>query len=136
VIAVLVAYYRANPEALPCARCGWPCVLSPKETDRPEVAILRGQSKPEAGVCPSCNVTAFLQDPNLPFGQILAGYDVAKREQLLLSPDMTRMITDLIAAHPGGMGNSPSLIRWERVHAFWDLPHPAGTYGTKRPRRE
>lgn len=136
VLTLLVDYYAEHTAAIPCARCGYPCQLAPKETDRPDVTLLRGKSTEGTGVCASCNITAFLQDETFPFGHMLREMGPDKRQAALTAPQMQQGIADLVRMQPGGVGLSPELIVWERVLAFWDLPHPPGTYGKGRKGRK
>lgn len=123
-----------------CARCGVPCRVP--QSSNPETAILRGGKAGKPGVCASCNFTAFLMDPALPFFEIMFDMEwrpsqpipalTDKARAILLSPQMRQMATDLIRVQPGGADLPASLIDFQRVADNWQLPHPPGTFGIKR----
>lgn len=103
-------------ETTPCLRCGYPCRLPP--TSNPDARLLRGAISSQ-GVCPSCHITAFLQDPEFPFREAIERHGVANTLRL---PHFQRQMNELVAA---GHADIPgAAIDWERVITNWELPHP------------
>jgi hypothetical protein len=117
--------FFGNGDTVPCARCGYPCRLPPASS--PNARILRGATS-VLGVCPSCHVTAFLQDPELPFRESIEKHGVAETLRL---PHVQRGVNEIARA---GQADIPGeAVDWERVIANWDLPHPqAPKRGKKR----
>jgi hypothetical protein len=100
-----------------CLRCGAAC--DDGGPGNGEARILRRAAGPR-GVCPSCHITAFLQDPALP----LAGLIAARGPALLLDPRVAEQVAAIAAA---GRADIPAgAIDWRRVVEHWALPHPAG----------
>ena len=105
----------------PCLRCGHPCRVAAQSN--PDARLLRAATTP-TGVCASCHITAFLQDPGLPLGELLRERPVA---ETLRWPAFQQQMVRLVQAANADL--PASHIDWERVIANWELPHP------KRPRK-
>lgn len=103
-------------DTVPCLRCGYPCRLPP--SSNPNARLLRGATSPQ-GVCPSCHITAFLQDPDLPFREDIERHGVANTLRL---PHVQQQMNAVIAASNADIPGTA--IDWERVITNWDLPHP------------
>jgi hypothetical protein len=71
------------------------------------------------GVCPSCHITAFLQDPHFPFAGLLRARPIA---ETLRWPALQQQMARIVAAADADI--PASQIDWERVIAQWDLPRP------------
>jgi hypothetical protein len=67
---------------------------------------------------------------------IFGGMDAAKRAMTLGLPFIQAQLAQIIASQPGGVGLDLSTVSWERVNTNWDLPHPPGTWGMRRPKSE
>jgi hypothetical protein len=101
-----------------CLRCGAAC--DDGGSGNGEARVLRRAPLGGPGVCPSCHITAFLQDPELPFGALIA----ARGPALLLDPRVAERVAAIATA---GRADIPAAaIDWRRVVEHWALPHPGG----------
>jgi hypothetical protein len=110
-----------------CLRCGAAC--DDGGPGNGAARVLRRAPVGGAGVCPSCHITALLQDPALP----LVGLIAARGPAILLDPRVAEQIAAIAAA---GRADVPAAaIDWRRVVEHWALPHPGAAASGRAPAR-